>query len=175
MPVGVAASSSVPSALDHPQTRTDLAATRAGALRWIGGGVVALVLAVLLGVATTRVTEDGGQRVPFAGLLVVALVLLGVAGLVAGVGSWLRVRAWTRALGETAWRTGRLRIAGPALLRISPDDSVDDVDLRLLSTATWRTRAVQRLDGGEVRFAPVSPGRWVLTADGTGTFYGAKS
>ena len=43
--------------------------------------------------------------------------------------------------------------------------------LRLLSTAVWRTRAVQRLDGAEVRAAPVGGGQWVLTADGLDTVY----
>ncbi len=164
----------MPSALDDPQTRTDLAATRVGALRWVGGGAVAVVLGVLLAVATVRVTEDGGERVPFAGLLVVVLVIAGVAGLVAGVGSLLRVQAWTRGLAETQWRTGRLRIAGPALLRIDPDDDAGEVDLRLLSTATWRTRAVQRLADADVRVAMVGRDRWVLTADGAGTLYGAR-
>jgi hypothetical protein len=149
----------VPGALDDPTTRTDLAATRAGALRWLGGGVIALVLAVLLGVATVQTVSSGGQRLPFAGLAVVALVLIGLAALVAG----------------TPWRTGRLRIAGPAVLRVEPDDGGEDVDLRLLSTATWRTRAVQRLDAQEVRFAAVGEGRWVLTADGLGTLYGART
>lgn len=166
---------SVPSALDDPQTRTDLAATRAGALRWIGGGAVAVVLAVLLAVATVRVTEDGGQRVPFAGLIVLALVLGGVAGMIAGTGALLRVAAWTRGLASTPWRPGRLRIAGPAALRVEPDDGGDDVDLRLLSTATWRTRAVQRLADGDVRIARVGQDRWVLTADGMGTLFGAKT
>ena len=51
---------------------------------------------------------------------------------------------------------------------MEPDDGGEDVDLRLLSTATWRTRAVQRLDDHDIRFAAVGQGRWVLTADGLG-------
>ncbi len=164
----------VPGALDDPTTRTDLAATRAGALRWVAGGAIALVLAVLLGLATVQTASSGGPRLPFAGLVVVALVLLGLAGLGAGAGSLLRVTAWGRGLATTPWRTGRLRIAGPAVLRVEPGDGGEDVDLRLLSTATWRTRAVQRLDGREIRFAAVGEGRWVLTADGQGTLYGAR-
>ena len=164
----------MPGALDDPTTRTDLAATRAGALRWLGGGAIALVLAVLLGVTTVQTVSAGGRRLPFAGLLVVALVLLGVAALVAGAGSLLRVAAWSRGLATTPWRTGRLRIAGPAVLRVEPDDGGEDVDLRLVSTATWRTRAVQRLDAHDIRFAEVGDGRWVLTADGLGTLYGAR-
>ncbi|KQS68968.1 hypothetical protein [Modestobacter sp. Leaf380] len=162
------------SALDDPQTRTDLAATRAGALRWLGGGAVAVVLGVLVGVATARVTRDGGERVPGAGLLVLVLVLLGLCALVVGVGSYVRVTAWTRGLGRTTWQPGRLRIAGPAALRVEPTGGGEDVDLQLLSTATWRTRAVQRLADADVRIARVGDRRWVLTADGAGTVYGAK-
>ena len=47
--------------------------------------------------------------------------------------------------------------------------------LRLLSTAIWRTRAVQGLDGALVLAAPVGGGQWVLTADGLGTIVGARS
>ena len=47
--------------------------------------------------------------------------------------------------------------------------------LRLLSTAIWRTRAVQGLDGAVVLAAPVGRGQWVLTADGLGTIVGARS
>ncbi len=161
-------------ALDHPQTRTDLAATRAGALRWVGGGAVAVVLGVLLAVATVRVTEDGGQRVPFAGLLVLALVLGGVAVTAAGVGALLRVLTWTRALARTDWVPGTLRIAGPAALLVEPADGTPEVRLRLVSTATWRTRAVQRLADREVRVARVGERRWVLTTDGAGTLFGAR-
>lgn len=174
MPGEVAASPSVPGALDDPQTRTDLAAARAGALRWVGGGAVSLVLAVLLAVAAVRVAEDGGARLPFAGLLVVLLVACGSAGVVAGVGSLVRVAAWTRGLATTPWRTGRLSIAGPAALRVESADGDADLDLRLLSTATWRTRAVQRMADGDVRVAPVGRDRWVLTADGAGALYGAR-
>ncbi|MEI4273449.1 hypothetical protein TEK04_17140 [Klenkia sp. LSe6-5] len=162
----------MPGALDDARTRTDLAATRAGALRWLGGGAVAVVLAVVLAVATVQAVSGGGQRVPFAGLVVVALVLGGVAAVVAGAGSLLRVAAWTRGLAETEWRPGTLRIAGPATLRVELDG--EDVDLRLQSTTIWRTRAVQRLDGRAVRVAEVGRDRWVLTADGAGTLYGAR-
>jgi hypothetical protein len=55
---------------------------------------------------------------------------------------------------------------------LDPDD--EPVRLRLLSTAIRRTRAVQRLDGGEVRAAPVGRDRWVLAADGLGTLVGAR-
>ncbi|SCX39060.1 hypothetical protein SAMN03159343_0578 [Klenkia marina] len=163
----------MPGALDDPRTRTDLAATRAGALRWVGGGAVAVVLAVVLAVATVQAAGDGGQPVPFAGLVVVGLVLGGVAALVAGAGSLLRVAAWSRGLAATGWRRGTLRIAGPATLRVELDGG--DVDLQLQSTTTWRTRAVQRLDGQEVQVAEVGRDRWVLTADGAGTLYGART
>jgi hypothetical protein len=48
------------------------------------------------------------------------------------------------------------------------------VRLRLLSTAVWRTRAVQRMDGAEVRAAPIGGDQWVLTADGLDTVIGAR-
>ncbi len=162
----------MPGALDDPQTRTALAATRAGALRWLAGGAVALVLAVLLAVATVQAASSGGTRLPFAGLGVVALVLGGVAALAAGAGSLLRVGRWTRALATAPWRSGTLRIAGPATMRVATLDG--DVDLRLQSTTIWRTRAVQGLDEREVRVAEVGRDRWVLTADGAGTLYGAR-
>ncbi|WP_299956060.1 hypothetical protein [uncultured Modestobacter sp.] len=162
-------------ALDDPQTRTDLAALRAGGLRWLGGGLLAVVLGFVLGAAVVRIAEDGGSRLPGGGLLVVALVVGGLAAALAGLGSLLRTRRWAAALARVPWRSGRLRIAGPAVLQVEPDGPEDEpLPLRLQSTAVWRTRAVQRLDGGEVRYAEVSPAEWVLTADGAGTVYGAR-
>ncbi|MGY1855033.1 hypothetical protein [Modestobacter sp. SYSU DS0290] len=165
-------------ALDDPQTRTALAAHRAGALRWLGGGVVAVVLGCLLAAALVRIARDGGERPPFAGLAAVALVAAGLAGVVVGAGALVRTRRWTRALAGTGWRAGVLRIAGPATLQIDPvgyDDLTDEpLRLRLLSTAIWRTRAVQRLADAEVAAARVSAQEWVLTADGAGTVYGAR-
>ncbi|MCZ2803993.1 hypothetical protein O2W18_02630 [Modestobacter sp. VKM Ac-2983] len=165
-------------ALDDPQTRTDLAALRAGALRWLVGGVVAVVLGWLLGAAVVRITADGGARPPFAGLMAVLLVVGGVVVAVIGLGAWLRARRWTAALAREPWQHGRLRIAGPALLQVEPAgyDELTDEPLRmqLVSTAVWRTRAVQRLDGAEVRYAEASPREWLLTADSAGTVYGAR-
>jgi len=165
-------------ALDDPQTRTAVDALRAGAVRWLAGGVLAVVLGVLLGAAVLRIAGDGGDRPPFAGLLVLALVLAGLALAVAGLGALLRTRRWTAALGRTGWRTGVLRIAGPAVLQVEPlgpDEFTDDpLRLRLMSTAVWRTRAVQQLDGAEIGYAEVSPREWLLTADGVGTVYGAR-
>jgi hypothetical protein len=165
-------------ALDDPQTRTAVDALRAGALRWLGGGVVAVVLGVLLGTAVVRIVDNGGERPPFAGLMVVALVVGGLAVAVAGLGALLRVRRWTAALARTEWRAGLLRVAGPAVLRVEPlgyDELADEpLRLRLMSTAVWRTRAVQQLDGADVRYAEVSAREWLLTADGAGTLYGAR-
>lgn len=138
----------MPGALDDPQTRAALAATRAGAVRWLAGGAVALVLAVLLAVATVQAADDGEA------------------------GSLLRLARWSRALAAAPWRPGTLRIAGPATMRVATLEG--DVDLRLQSTTIWRTRAVQRLDGQDVRLAEVGRDRWVLTADGAGTLYGAR-
>ena len=166
-------------ALDDPQTRTAVDALRAGALRWLGGGVVAVVLGVLLGAAVVRIADNGGSRPPFAGLMVVALVCGGLAAAVAGLGSLLRVRRWTAALARTEWRAGLLRVAGPAVLQVEPwgFDELTDIplQLQLVSTAVWRTRAVQQLDGAEVRYAEVSATEWLLTADGAGTVYGART
>jgi hypothetical protein len=167
-------------AADDPHTRTALEAHQAGALRWLGGGVIAVVLGVLLGVAAVALA-DGGRRVPGLGLAVIALVLLGLSGVMAGTGALLRTRRWQRGLAATPWQTGRLRIAGPAIIAFEPEgyDELDPmhepVRLQLLSTAVWRTRAVQDLDGGEVRAAPVGADQWVLTAEGLPTLYGAKA
>jgi hypothetical protein len=165
-------------ASEDPSTRTALAAHQVGALRWLGGGAIAVVLGVLLGVAAVAIAGDGGRRVPAAGLAVLVLVLGGLVAGAVGAGALLRTHRWSRALAGTAWRTGTLRIAGPALLSFEPagyDELTDEpVRLRLLSTAVWRTRAVQALDGGTVRAAPVGGGRWVLTAEGAGTVYGAR-
>jgi hypothetical protein len=166
-------------ALDDPQTRTAVDALRAGALRWLGGGVVAVVLGVLLAAAVVQIVENGGARPPFAGLMVLALVAGGLPTAVVGLGGLLRTRRWTAALARTDWRTGVLRIAGPAVLQVEPlgfDEFADEpLRLRLMSTAVWRTRAVQQMNGADVRYAQVSPREWVLTADGAGTLYGART
>jgi hypothetical protein len=165
-------------ALDDPQTRTALAAHRAGALRWLGGGVVAIVLGVLLAAAAVRIARDGGERLPFAGLMVVALFLGGLAAAVAGIGGLVRTHRWTTALAREPWRPGRLRVAGPSVLHVEPagfDEYGDEpLRLRLSSTAIWRTRAVQRLADADVAYAPVSEKEWVLTADGVGTLFAAR-
>jgi hypothetical protein len=166
-------------ALDDPQTRTALAAHQAGALRWLGGGVLAVVLGVLLGAAAVRIARDTGQRLPFAGTVVLVLVLGGIAAAVAGAGALVRTRRWAAALARTPWRLGRLRVAGPSVLLVEPagfdELAGEPVRLRLLSTAVWRTRAVQRLADAEVSYAPVSAREWVFTADGAGTLFGART
>ena len=165
-------------ALDDPQTRTALAAHRAGALRWLGGGVVAVVFGVLLAAAAVRIARDGGEPLPFAGLMVVALFLGGTAAAAAGIGGLVRTHRWTVALAREPWRLGRLRVAGPALLLVEPagfdELSGEPLRLELSSTAIWRTRAVQRLADADVSYAPVSGREWVLTADGVGTVFGAR-
>ena len=164
-------------ALDDPSTRTSLDAYQASGLRWLGGGGIAVVLGVLLGAAGVALVADG-RRIPGLGLVVIALVLGGLAAAVAGAGALLRALRWRRGLRTTPWQTGWLRIAGPAVIAFEPagfDELADDpVHLRLLSTAVWRTRAVQRLDGAEVRAAPVGGAEWVLTADGLDTLVGAR-
>ena len=156
-----------------------LAAHQAGSLRWLGGGVIAVVLGVLLGVAAVALAGSG-RRVPLLGLVVVVLVLVGLVGVVAGTGALMRTFRWRRALATTPWQTGRLRIAGPAVIAFEPE-GFDELDpeqeplrLRLLSTAVWRTRTVQALDGAEVLAAPVGGRQWVLTAEGLPTLFGAR-
>jgi hypothetical protein len=150
-------------------------------LRWLGGGVIAVVLGVLLGVGVVALAGSAGTRVPGLGLLVVVLVLGGTFAAMAGTGALLRSRRWRRALASTPWQSGRLRIAGPAIIAFEPagydelDPTAEPVRLKLLSTAVWRTRAVQRLDGAEVLAAPVGGRQWVLTADGLDTVVGARS
>ena len=171
----------MPPAAEDPRTRTELDAYQAGGIRWLAGGGIAVALGVLLGVAVVTIAETSGRRIPGAGLVVVALVLIGVVAAVAGTGALLRLHRWRRGLAATPWQSGRLRIAGPAVLAFEPDgyDELDPADrpvqLRLLSTAVWRTRAVQRMDGAEVRAAPVGGGEWVLTADGLDTVVGART
>lgn len=169
------------SAADDPQGRLALAGHQAGALRWLGGGVIALALGILVAVAAVAVAGSTGRRLPLAAFVVLVLVIGGTAAVVAGLGALLRTVRWRRALAGTAWRSGRLRIAGPAIIafeaegydEFDPDD--ERLHLRLLSTAVWRTRAVQGLDDAEVRVAPVGPRQWVITAEGLPTLYGARS
>jgi len=164
--------------VDH-ETRAALDAHQAGALRWLGGGVIAVVLGILLGVATVALVGSTGRRFPGMGIAVIALIFVGIVATGVGVGALVRTVRWRRALARTAWQHGRLRIAGPAIIAFEPagydelDPDDEPVRLKLLSTAVWRTRAVQGLDGAEVRAAPVGGGQWVLTADGLGTVYGA--
>jgi hypothetical protein len=164
-------------AADDPTTATVLAAYQASGIRWTAGGAIAVVLGVLLGAAVVALAADE-RRIPGVGLLVVALVLGGVAAVLVGVGALLRGARWRRALRTTPWQVGWLRIAGPAVIAFEPagfDEFTDEpVRLRLLTTAVWRTRAVQRLDGAEVRAAPVGGAEWVLTADGLDTVVGAR-
>jgi hypothetical protein len=142
--------------------------------------VIAVVLGVLLGVAAVSLAGSG-RRVPGLGVAVVVLVVVGLVGVVAGVGALLRTYRWRRALATTPWQTGRLRIASPAVIAFEPagfdelDPDDQPVRLRLLSTAVWRTRMVQGLDGAEVLAAPVGGNRWVLTADGLPTLFGART
>jgi hypothetical protein len=156
-----------------PETRTALDAHQAGAVRWLAGGIGAVVLGLVL-----RVAASGGDTtvVDFA---VVALLLVGLVASVVGLGGLVRTWRWRRALAGTPWQRGRLWIPEPTIMAFEPadyddqDPETEPVPLKLLSTALWRTRAVQRLHGTEVRAAPVGGGQWVLTADGLGTVYGA--
>jgi hypothetical protein len=164
-------------AADDPTTATVLSAYQASGIRSLAGGAIAVVLGVLLGAAGVAMAADG-RRIPGLGLVVIVLVLGGIATAVVGAGALLRAARWRRGLRTTPWQTGWLRIAGPAVVAFEPagfDELTDEpVHLRLLSTAVWRTRAVQRLDGAEVRAAPVRGAEWVLTAEGLDTLVGAR-
>jgi hypothetical protein len=168
-------------AAEDPQTATALAAHQAGGLRWLGGGIIAVVLGILLGAATVALAADTGRHYSLLGFVVLALVLFGISAVIAGAGALVRTTRWRHALTGTVWRTGRLRIAGPAIVAFEPEgyDELDPDDvrvhLRLLSTAIWRTRAVQQLDGAEILAAPVGERQWVLTAEGLGTLVGART
>jgi hypothetical protein len=168
-------------AADDPQTRAALTGYQAGALRWLAGGLIAVVLGVLLAAASVSIARDSGQRLPLAGLVVVTLVLVGSVAAAAGAGALVRYHRWRRALRTVPWQAGVLRVAGPAVLSFEPqgydelDPTADPVRLRLTSTAVWRTRAVQQLHDAVVRAAPVGPREWVLTADGVPTLYGARA
>jgi hypothetical protein len=167
-------------ASDDPATQEALSALRGSALRWLVGGAGSFVLGVLLWV--TVVAPAGGmeQGLSAPGLVVLVLVTLGAVVGVAGGGALLRPRRWERPLTRTEWQDGWLRITGPGLLDFQPagltgaDPDLQPQRLRLLSTAVWRTRAVHRLHGREVRAAPVGRAEWVLTADGHRTLYGAR-
>jgi hypothetical protein len=167
-------------AADDPQTRSALTGYLAGAVRWLAGGVIAVVLGVLLGAAAVAIAGNSGRQVPGVGLVVVVLVIAGSVAAVAGAGALLRYRRWQRGLHAVPWQSGVLRIAGPAVLSFEPEgyDELDPADspvrLRLASTSVWRTRAVQQLNGAVVRAAPAGPREWVLTADGLTTVYGAR-
>ena len=105
-------------ALDEPSTRTALDAYQAGGLRWLAGGVIAVVLGVLGGVAVVTLADNSDRRLPGAGLVVVTLVLIGLVAAIAGTGALLRAHRWRRGLGATLWQSGLLRIA--CLLYTSP-------------------------------------------------------
>ncbi len=164
-------------AADDPSTASALGAYQASGIRWAAGGVIAVVLGVLLGAAAVALADDG-RRIPGLGLLVVLLVLGGAVAAVAGGGALLRAARWRTALRTTPWQVGWLRIAGPAVIAFEPpgfDEITDEpVHLQLVTTAVWRTRAVQRLNGAEVRAAPVGRTEWVLTAEGLDTLVGAR-
>lgn len=162
-----------------PATQAALTGYQAGAIRWLAGGAIAVVLGFLGGTAAVAVAESG-RRLPGVGLLVVVLVVGGAAAVVAGTGALLRLRRWRSALAGGGWMRGVLRIAGPAVVSFEPegydewDPDDEPVRLRLMSTSVWRTRAVQRLHDAEIRAARVGKREWVLFAEGGETVYGAR-
>ena len=107
-----------------------------------------------------------------------AMILIGTIAAVAGAGALLRTHRWRRGR-PRPWRGRKAAHRGPRDHRLRApgyDELTDEpVRLRLLTTAVWRTRAVQRMDGAEVRAAPVGGDQWVLTADGLDTVIGART
>jgi len=166
-------------AADDPLTQAALTGYQAGAIRWLAGGAIAVVLGFLAGAAAVEVAESG-QRLPGVGIVVVVLIVAGLSATVAGTGALLRARRWRHALTPDSWVRGVLRIAGPAIVAFEPegydewDPEHEPIRLRLMSTSVWRTRTVQRLDGGEIRAARVGGQEWVLTAEGLETLFGAR-
>jgi hypothetical protein len=164
---------------DDPATRAALTGYQAGAIRWLAGGCISVVLGVIAGAAAVEVAENG-RRIPGAGIVVVILVVGGAAAAVAGGGALLRARRWRQGLARGGWVRGVLRIAGPAVISFEPegydelDPFAEPVRLRLMSTSVWRTRTVQRLHDAEIRAARVGPREWVLTAAGLETLFGAR-
>src|SRR4051812_50140061 len=99
----------MPPAGEYLHTRTALAAHQAGALRWLGGGVIAVVLGVLLGAAAVALAENG-RRVPALGLVVLVMGLVGLVAVVAGTRALLRTYPWRPAPATTPRQPRRLRI-----------------------------------------------------------------
>ena len=137
---------------DDPQTRTALDAYQAAALRWLGGGVIAVVLGILLGTAVAAMAGESGRRVPVAGLVVLVLVFVGLVAIAAGTGALLRAVRWRRALATASWQTGTLRVAGPSIMAFEPDgyDELDPADARGLAAYPQR-RTAERVAGGPAR------------------------
>jgi hypothetical protein len=166
-------------AADDPAAQAALTGYQAGAIRWLAGGAIAVALGFLGGAAAVEVAESG-RRLPGVGLVVVVLIIGGLAAAVAGTGALLRARRWRHALRRDVWVRGVLRIAGPAIIAFEPEgfDELNPFDepvrMRLMSTSVWRTRAVQQLNGAEIRAARVGEHEWVLTAEGLETLYGAR-
>lgn len=166
-------------ASEDPATQAALTGYQAGAIRWLVGGAMAVVLGFLGGAAAVAVAGSG-RRLPGVGLVVVVLVVGGAAAVVVGTGGLVRLRRWRSGLAGGGWVRGVLRIAGPAVVSFEPvgfdewDPDDEPVRLRLMSTSVWRTRAVQRLHDAEIRAARVGEREWVLCAEGLETVYGAR-
>ena len=103
-------------AADDPATQAALTGYQAGAIRWLAGGVIAVVLGFLAGAAAVAVAESG-RRLPGVGLVVVVLIVGGLAAAVAGTGALLRARRWRRGL--TRGRAGSAACCGSPVPRSS--------------------------------------------------------
>lgn len=167
-------------AWEAPGTQESYAAYRLGALRWLGGGVAGIALAIGLSVYAVTVLKRPGL-----GVFIVGAVILGLIGIGAGAGGLLRARRLRKGLQQAPWRRAELRVAGAHLRLVFPaaksgpdgDQTEEDahtVDLRLMTTSRWRVREVVGFRDGEVLVCPLRDGDFVLTAHGLNNLYGLR-
>lgn len=122
--------------------------------------------------ATARLVDEPA-RVPGVGPALVALTLLAAGAVPIGVGVLLRARRFGQAMRREPWTMARLRVRGSDVVLL-PAGGDEPVTARMLSTTRWRTKTVQGMDGQELWMLPAGARDLVLTADGTGTVYGAR-
>lgn len=149
-------------------TLESYAAYRLGALRWFGGGLLALAVAV--GLASYAVLGLGR---PGLGPFILVGVLLGVIGLGTGGGGLLRARNFRHALQRAPWRRAELRVAGAHLRLVFSEQETRDV--RLMATSRWRVREVVGHRDSAVLVCERGDSPYILTAEGTNNLYGLSS
>lgn len=113
------------------------------------------------------------RRIRGVGPALAVLTLLAVGAVPIGAGVLLRARAWGRAMRREPWTPARLRVRGVDIALL-PSYGVAPLGARMLSTTHWRRKAVQNMDGQELRMLPVGARDLVLTADGADTLFGLR-